>query len=124
MSVIDYDEAVAFNEAVADMHEACDFAREIRDAYECGELELSDAEGWELAAMVREKVEACERWETVLRFPKITVPDPVRDEPSPAQRSPAIAYGRIGRFGIASHGAPPNATFGNTLSRPGDWHGR
>ena len=56
-------------------------------------------------------------------FTKITVPDSLPDEPRPAQRKPAVAYARVGRFGIVSCGAAPNVSFGSTVVRRGDWHG-
>jgi hypothetical protein len=126
MSVIeiDQDEAAAFDEAVAAMHETCERAREIRDACERGELELCDEEGRELVETVRDKLEFCERWQIALRFQKITVPDPLPDEPKPPQRKPPVAYARVGQFGIVSYGASPNATFGNAVLRPGDWYGK
>ena len=51
---IDYAEAVAYDAAVADMHETCDWARETQDAYERGDLDISDEEGREIVEMVRE----------------------------------------------------------------------
>jgi hypothetical protein len=74
VSVIDSDEA-RFNEALADLHELCDWARDIRDACELGELDLSEEEGRELVATIRDKVESCERWRTALRFRPIPIPD-------------------------------------------------
>jgi hypothetical protein len=126
MSVIEIDhaEALAFDEAVFDMHEACDWAEAIRDAHELGELELSDEEGREIVEMVRDKVESVEMWQAAMRFPKITVTDPLPDEPKPAQRQPTVAYARVGPFGMVSYGAGPNASFGNAVVHRGDWYGR
>jgi hypothetical protein len=122
---IDRAEALAYNEAVYDLHAACDWAREIRDAYELGELELSEEEGRELVEMIRDKVETCERWRTTLYFQPIPVPVAAEAKPEePAQPPPAVAYARVGPRGIVSYGAPPDATFGNTVLRRGDWHGR
>jgi hypothetical protein len=72
--------------------------------------------------MVREKVEACERWQTALRLKPIPLPAPA--EPKPVRRKPEVAYARVGSFGIVSCGAAPNATFGSAVRHPGDWAGR
>jgi hypothetical protein len=93
MSVIeiDYAEAVAFNAAVADMYAARDWTRDISEACKRGEFDLSDEEGWELVEMVREKVEALERWQTALRFQPLALPAPAPDEPTqpPTPNRPA-----------------------------------
>jgi hypothetical protein len=125
MSVIeiDADEAAAFNAAVADLHDLCDWARWIRYDWELGELELSDEEGQEIVEMIRDKVETCERWRTVLRFQPIPLPA-LPAEPRPVQPQPAVACSRVGPLGIVSYGAAPNVSFGNAVLRPGDWHGR
>jgi hypothetical protein len=117
MSVIeiDYDEAVAFNAAIFDLHAACDWAREIRDACESGDLELCDEEAEEVVAVVREKVERCERWQTALRFQPIPVPVAVEAKPEqPAPRVPLLPRN-------CSFGPGPNASFGNFSLAPGNY---
>jgi len=122
MSVIevDYEEAVAFNAAVADMHETCDWARETQDAYERGDLDISDEEGQELVEMVREKVEMCERWQTALHYQPMPIPVAAEAKPEePAQNRPV--FYRAGPYGMVSFGAGPNASFGTSSVRPGNY---
>jgi hypothetical protein len=117
MSVIevDYDEVVAFNEAIFDLHAACDWAREIRDAYELGELDLSDEEQRELVEMIRDKVETCERWQTVLRLHPMRLPVAAEGKPEQsASRVPVLPRN-------CSFGPGPTASFGNFSLGPGNY---
>jgi hypothetical protein len=117
MSVIevDHDEAVAFNEAVFDLHAACDWVRGIWEDWERGEFELSDEEGRELVEMVRDKVESCERWQTVLRLQPMRLPVAAEAKPEePPSRVPALPRN-------CSFGPGPNASFGNYALAPGNY---
>lgn len=115
-------EIAQFNEAIAEFQAETDDLRALQRQVEAGEFTLTEAEKQEILDSYTEDVEFFERWRTALQYQPIPVPE--AKLPRPAQRSPAVAYARVGRFGIVSYAAPPNATFGNTVLRPGDWAGR
>lgn len=117
-------EIAVFNEAVAEFQAETDDLRALQRQVEAGEFALTEAEKQEILDSYTEDVEFFERWQTALRFQPIPLPAPAEPKQEPEQRKPAVAYARVGRFGIVSCGAAPNASFGNTVLRPGDWHGR
>jgi len=122
MSVIevDYEEAVAFNAAVADMHETRDWVRETRDACMRGDLDLSDEEVWEIVEILRDKVEMCERWQAALRYRPMPIPVAAEAKPEePAQNRPV--FYRTGPYGMVSFDAGPNASFGTSSVGPGNY---
>jgi hypothetical protein len=118
MSVVEVelDEVLAFNQAVEELHELCDWARDIREAYLRGELDISDDEGWELVETVRENVEAVERWQLALLYSPMPVPAPVGEKPA-EPRAP-----RWWLLPNCSFGAGPNVSFGNySVGPPGNY---
>jgi hypothetical protein len=121
---IDSGEVVAYNAAVADLHDLCDWARGIRDACELGEVQLSDEERRDIVKIVRDAVESMEMWQTALWLKPMRVAVAAEPKPEEPAQPPPVAYARVGQLGIIAYGAPPNATFGNAVVRRGDWCGR
>jgi hypothetical protein len=116
-------EIAPYNEAIADFQAETDDLRALQRQVEAGEFTLTDAQKLEILNSYTEDVEFFERWRTALQYQPIPV-TPQAKLPKPAQRSPAVAYARVGPLGIVSCAAAPNSSVGSTVERPGNWRGR